>query len=243
MIRESAIRKRSTHREHGLSLLELLIALTIGLFLLAGVVVLVSGLRNTSTTQTQLTQLQDAERLSMTLLTDVIQSAGYYPNPTTYTSVTALPATPPFATAGQAVYGAWGGGGSNPDSISVQFATWQNDGILNCQGGSNTAGPSPTVYVNTFSLDTTTNQLQCSLNNGPAVGLVNGVQDMTILYGIDTSGGASCTDTYLNAAQVQAGNFWNSVCSVMVQLTFANPVNAAAPIQFSRVIDIQSRAD
>ncbi len=73
-------------REHGYTMVELMIAILIGLFLLAGLLTLVMGTRKTSTTQSQLAQLQDNERVSMTLMTNVIQQAGYFPDPTTYTS-------------------------------------------------------------------------------------------------------------------------------------------------------------
>jgi type IV pilus assembly protein PilW len=238
--------RASTHRpargrQHGLSLIELLVALTVGLFLIAGVLTLVTSLKRTYTTQTQLTQLQDSERLAMTMLTDVIQSAGYYTNPQINTA-SVLPANPPlgFAVAGQALTGSSQPAG--PDSISVQFATAPGDGIINCQGGSNVASPAPFVYVNTFSVSPQ-NQLQCQLNGGAQVPLVNGLQNMMIWYGVNTSGGPSCSDSYLRASEVTAGNFWTNVCAVMVQLTFTNPLNAAAPVQFSRVIVLQNLAD
>jgi type IV pilus assembly protein PilW len=69
----------SLHREHGYTLLELMIAILIALFLLAGLLTLAMGTRKTSTTQSQLAQLQDNERIAMTLMTNVIQQAGYFP--------------------------------------------------------------------------------------------------------------------------------------------------------------------
>ena len=239
MSRASSSRRPARRRQHGLSLVELLVALTIGLFLIGGVLTLVATLKRTYTTQMQLTQLQDSERLAMTMLTDVIQSAGYYTNPQINTA-SVLPGTPPFAVAGQALTGTSQPAG--PDTISVQFATAPGDGIMNCQGGSNVASPAPFVYVNIFSVSPQ-NQLQCQLNGGAQVPLVNGLQNMLIWYGVNTSGGPSCSDSYLRASEVTAANNWTNVCSVMVQLTFTNPLNAAAPVQFSRVIVLQNLAD
>jgi type IV pilus assembly protein PilW len=241
MSRVSSSQHPARGRQYGLSLVELLVALTVGLFLIAGVLTLMAGLKKTYTTQMQLTQLQDSERLAMTMLTDVIQSAGYYTNPQINTS-SVLPANPPFAVAGQALTGTSQPAG--PDTISVQFATAPGDGIINCQGGSNVASPAPFVYVNTFSVNPgPQNQLQCQLNGGAQVPLVNNLQNMMIWYGVNTSGGPSCSDSYLRASEVTAGNNWTNVCSVMVQLTFTNPLNAAAPVQFTRVIVLQNLAD
>ncbi len=69
-------------RERGYTMVELMIAILIGLFLLAGLLTLVMGTRKTSTTQSQVAQLQDNERIAMTLMTNVIQQAGYFPDPT-----------------------------------------------------------------------------------------------------------------------------------------------------------------
>ena len=65
-------------RQRGFSLVELSIAILIALFLLGGLVTLVMGTRRTNATQSALSQLQDNERIAMTLITNVVQQAGYY---------------------------------------------------------------------------------------------------------------------------------------------------------------------
>ncbi len=65
----------------GYTLVELMIAVLIALFLLGGLVTLVMGTRRTSTTQSQLSQLQDSQRIAMMLMANVIQQAGYFPDP------------------------------------------------------------------------------------------------------------------------------------------------------------------
>ena len=71
--------------QRGFSLVELMIAMLIALFLLGGLITLVMGTRQTNSTQSQLSQLQDNERIAMTLIGNVVQKAGYFPNPTTQT--------------------------------------------------------------------------------------------------------------------------------------------------------------
>ena len=68
--------------QRGFTLIEILIALVIGVFLLAALLTIVQANRHVYGDQSQLAQLQDSERMAMTLMTDVIQMAGYFPNPT-----------------------------------------------------------------------------------------------------------------------------------------------------------------
>jgi type IV pilus assembly protein PilW len=54
-------------------------------------------------------------------------------------------------------------------------------------------------------------------NTGAAEELIQGVENMQILYGIDT-GGDGVADTYLNAAAVNAATAWAAVASVRIAL-------------------------
>ena len=95
------------------------------------------------------------------------------------------------------------------------------------------------------------NYLTCTLwLNGaqqPAVALVPGITNMTVLYGVQTGNGAATNsaDTYLDAAGVNAGNYWNAVKSVQVTLTFINPMfgqpgQTSPTVQFTRIIDVMN---
>ncbi len=215
----------------GFTVVELMVALLIGLFLLGGMMRLVQDNRRSFASQNQLSQLQDAERMAMTMITDVIQSAGYYPDPTSNSATLVLPATGPFAAAGQAIVGTLGGGPPG-DTISVRYATNSGDGIVNCIGQSNASGGVLT-YTNTFSV--ANGQLVCTMNGTaynvigttpPASGNFTGivVTNMQILYGVTTGSSPNNVDTYYSAAAVPN---WSNVISVKVTLTFANPMYTA----------------
>src|ERR1700680_1633666 len=105
-MRKSHWRARAMHRQQGYTLVELMIALLIGLFLLGGLMTIVQDNRRSFSSQNQLAQLQDSERLAMTIMTDVIQSAGYFPDPTSNSATSALPAVGAIA-AGQAMQGTY----------------------------------------------------------------------------------------------------------------------------------------
>ena len=82
----------SARTQRGFTLVELMVTVGIALFLLYGLVTIVETVRRTSLDQQSLAQLQDQQRFAMTVLTDVIQAGGYFPDPTTWTPATSLPA-------------------------------------------------------------------------------------------------------------------------------------------------------
>lgn len=236
--------------QRGYSLIEVLIAMLVGLFLVGGALTLVQNTRRAYGNQAGMAQLQDQERLAMTILNDVIQAAGFFPDPTTYTSAGSLPAAGVFA-AGQAITGTSG----TSDTISVRFmdgANPLNNQLINCTGGTNSTG-SPVRYINAFSIITvgTTQALACTLStNGAAAAimpLINGVQSMQIWYGVKRNFTVDNTnvDTYLMASQMAAAD-WLNVSSVKVRLTFTNPMSAQpgqpATLAMERVIAIMNRA-
>jgi type IV pilus assembly protein PilW len=244
----------SRKHQSGFTLIELLVALLIGLFLLGGMTLIVQDNKRAFVNQNGLAQLQDGERLAMTLMTDIIQTAGYYPAAVSGTSnTTSLISTASGLTAGQSIIGS-STGTSAGDTVTVQFATVSGDTILNCLGGSNTSGGA-LVYANQFYVQN--NQLMCQLTAGatalPPSALVNNVTSLTINYGVNTNGvgvTGNNVNSYMTTAQVVANAACANVVSVQLTITFANPL-AAVPgggqgtenaITLTRTIDLMQRA-
>jgi type IV pilus assembly protein PilW len=214
---------RHLKTQRGFTLLEIMIAMSIGLFLTGALLTIVQTNKAVFVNQSQLAQLQDSERMAMTLMADVIQRAGYFPDPTVNTAGGTLIASAPFAN-GQTITGAAG------DSVSVRYMTAGGDGILNCSGLSNPVGGANILYVNQFAVvaGVPSGQLVCTMNGTPYT-LVNGVTNLSVLYGVKTNLAAAGNnvDTYLRASQMTPTN-WNNVITVMVTLTFNNPLFVAA---------------
>ncbi len=229
-------RYRTLHAERGFTLIEILIALLIGLFLLGALLTIVQANRAVFGNQNKLAQLQDGERMAMTVMADVIQSAGYFPDPTTNTLTATLTGVAPFAV-GESVNGIYSAAPPG-DQISVRYMTAGGDGILNCSGQSNPTGGPNTLYVNTFQV--LNGQLVCTMN-GTQYNLVNGVTNLSVLYGVKANAGATGNnvDTYMNATQVAAAGLWGSVISAQVQLTFTNPMYVVANQGQPQAISIQ----
>ena len=239
---------RATHQ--GFTLLELMIAMTIGLFLAGALVTVVQTNKNVFLNQNQLEQMQDGQRMAMTLMADIIQTAGYFPDPTTNTALSTLAPSGSFASL-QAITGVHNAA-TPGDSIAVRYMTAPQDGILNCSGlsNANALGGANILYVNSFAVvpGVPSGQLVCTDQTNTAYTLVSGVTNLTVLYGVKTSVGAAGNnvDTYLNAAQMTPSN-WQNVISVWIKLTFLNPLYTAAGqgqaqfITIQRVVDVMNQ--
>jgi len=237
-------------RERGFTMVELMVAITISVFLLGGLLTTVQSTRRAFGDQNQLSQLQDNQRLAMTLMAAVIETAGYYPDPKNNTNTAVMPAVGVFATAGQPIFGVSNASAAG-DTVTVRYGAGLNagptgDNVLNCLGTTNTTVAPYDTFVNQFSV--ANNALTCTLTTSAGaqapVALVNGVQSLGVVYGVKRNAAdtGSCTDTYLQANQMAAAD-WNAVCSITVTLTFINPLAPAGPgIVIRRVIAVMNQA-
>jgi type IV pilus assembly protein PilW len=240
---------KKLNSQQGFTLIELMIAVTVGLFLIGGMLMMVQSTRNAFGNQNALAQLQDNERLVMTFMAEVVEAAGYFPDPVHNVATGVLPVAVPFATAGQSVYGTYNGA-SPYDSVYVRYAAAVNDNVFNCKGLINT-GAAIDVFVNRFWINTADPNnpvLTCTVisNTIPAPGfnvaLVNGVKQLSIWYGVkrnpvDTG---SCADSYVRGDSMTVAD-WTAVCSIKMTVYFTNPINASV-IQITRVIAVMNAA-
>jgi type IV pilus assembly protein PilW len=236
----------------GFSLIELMIAITISVFLIGGLLTLVQGMKRATGTQNGLSQLQDNERFATDILSDVIQATGDYPNPSVsglsgaFAALTVVAQSQNMVFAqGQTVTGV-DTGTSAGSLIAVRYATGgtaappPTDGLISCVGNTSAT---PVTFVNVFGVDANGN-LQCQLTTIDAANtqktttttLVAGVTNLKILYGVQTYGKYLSADAYLTAAQVTAlalpspappgsVNGWSLVKSVQLWLTVKNPLS------------------
>lgn len=217
-------------KQQGLTLVELMIAIAIALFITLGLSLLYVNMKSSFNAQDQMAQLQDAQRVAATMLNTTVESAGYIPNPSpTNTVQSQLPASTTnnldgssFAL-GQFVVGTGGGTGTGTasDTLNVRNQTSGTDNLMNCQGATNAT---QTVWVDSFAIDNN-NNLTCAVNGGTAYTLVANVSAMKVLYGVDIDQDGSA-DTYLTASQMTIA-LYGYVRSVKVTLTFIVPASIA----------------
>src|SRR5208283_557551 len=108
--------------QRGFTLIELMISVLIAIFLLGALLTIVQANRRVFGDQSQLALLQDSERMGITMMADVIQTAGYFPDPTSNTQGGALySATYGAVTfaSGQSLYGTYAAADPG-DSIQVR---------------------------------------------------------------------------------------------------------------------------
>jgi type IV pilus assembly protein PilW len=228
----------------GYTLVELMIAITIALFLLAGVMSIFSSVRRTSLDQTGLAQLQDDERVAMLMLDNAVQQAGY--SGTITGALTATTAN--FPQQGQAITG---GTNAYGDTLTVRYAGDASGTIFNCLGSTMAAGALQEMQ---FSIQLVNGQYQlaCAVNGGQPVPLVRNVRSLSVRYGV-ASGAAQANayapvDAYLDAAGMNANaQNWTNVSSVKITVTFLDPLAGqfgrppAGTITFTAVIGVMGQ--
>lgn len=254
--------------QQGLTLIEMMVAMTIGLVFLLALSALFLSFKQTSQGQHGIAQMQDDQRMAMTILSQVIQSAGYFPNPASATVSTAFGATTSsvsgesFST-GQVIYGMDGANSATPDTLYVRYATTPNDGVLMCDGQSNTT--SSGVYVNKLSASATSVQMTCSEYRQDAasatvsgiVGGVNlssssvctkvgyvGISNIKFLYGIGSSSSSRSVTLYASATAVTNNSAWlyvYSVKPVITQLYCFQQGVAPQAVTFSQTVSLPNQ--
>jgi type IV pilus assembly protein PilW len=214
----------------GFTLIELMVAITIGLFIVSGIGAILVSMRTSFKAQDGLTQMQENARFLLTVLDTTVHNGGYFTDTVNVKADTALPA-PASSNADGTTFAAAQfitGTSGTSDTIDVRFQTATGDGLMNCNGDTNTSGANA-VYTNSFAVNGS-GQLTCAVatNGGlPAAAeiLIDNVSTMKILYGVDTDGDGS-VDTYKPASAITTTAMWNAVGSVQLTLTMKDLVNS-----------------
>ncbi len=178
------------HMPRGFSLVELMVAMTIGLVLLLVIGTVFVSSRQTFNEQENQARLQESGRFALEVIGRSVKQAGHVEIP--FSGFKA-------EFEGTAINGA-NGSGSTADTITLQFEGTLGDS--DCETTAVTVAGQ--VIQNHFSIDATNAELQCdgNLPNVPGVpstgrALLSNVEDLQILYGIDTDANQS-VDQYVD---------------------------------------------
>lgn len=195
---------RAKAKQVGLSLVELMVAVTIGLFLMLVVANLFIGSKQTYTNQDNLSRLQENGRFAIALMGKAIREAGYHNmsfNPPAGYYAANAPKSPtwPYSPGILVITGTEGTSGA-PDSITLA-----QDSPVDCL---NAALAVPAQ--NKYSINSSQQLICTSLPNSNAVGvLLDGVEDLQILYGEKVS------SAYRYVSQPTVSN-WDNVNAVRI---------------------------
>ena len=237
---EPTIMRRTAER--GYTLVEVMVAITISVFLLMGLFSILQQTRQTSGRQSAIAQLQDDERVAMSVLTDIIQQAGYVPE-ANGSGQSKFTADGVFLTAGQVFIA--GPGQVVGDKLTLRYVLGTNDTTLTCIGQPNTGVEA--VYKEIFEVNTFNNvlALACSPSDGSGeVALVNNVANLSFQFAVNSTSASSITaanalgpntetthatgygcpaDTYIATVNMSQYD-WTNVCAVKVDIVFVNPL-------------------
>lgn len=218
------MRAHRTSTAAGFTMVELLVAMTVGLLLTVAVAQLFIGSRRTYATTDDLSRMQENMRYAHDLLTRNVRLIGYMSSPNRY-SVDTDGFTGVY-TGGNLPLQATNGAGTASDTFTAKFqgsndAFGAPDGaVIDCLG--NAVGAA-TIVTNIFSigLDAVSNSpglfCQSSLNaTATPVLVVPNVDNMQVLYGEDTTGDSNA-DRYVPASLLADAN---QVVSMRIALLF-----------------------
>lgn len=273
---------KKTQRSHlfesqqGLSLIELMIALGLGLFIIAGIFQVTFGSRQAFEVIQAQSMMQESGRFATHFIADTARNAGYRNlgviNAADGNSFAqALIDSVDFESNIAAAWpqesffeeGAIAAGADNARSIGFNDAKNQSDvlslrmqgdasddatnfSMSDCQGSMISSAESDRTIVHYYINDN--DMLVCradqsnsgALTTGSVVELVSGVEDMEVVYGVDTFGATS----FQNASAMNASD-WASVRSVRVALLAASnntPLNKGIDRRFD-LLDRSTRID
>lgn len=187
------------------TLIEYMVAITIGLILLAGLATFFIGMKQSTQSQNGISELQENGRFALYFLTNDIQRAGY-------TDVEAsnffLSPSNHIVFDGTANQTADGGNADTSDAIRISY-----EGVTDCLGV-DVNGGAPGTVTNSYYIANGSLMCQGSAGTQP---LIDNVDSMQILYGVDTDNDSS-PNKLINATALSANGEADRVVSVKIAL-------------------------
>ena len=224
-------------KQAGLSLIELMVAMALGLFLLAGIVQVFLGSKQSFNVIHTQTHMQENGRFAMEFIAQSLKNAGYLnagdmeANPEDvalyFFNAIAFPASAgggeswPSSGSFEAdavISGSDNGAGTpaakaDTDVVRVRLMGDFDGSTLDCEGVNLPGGP-PSGPVEMVFYVNANNELVCQGVNGDDVVLVEGVEDMQIQYGVGADGEVT---GYVNASNMDATD-WAGVLAVRLSV-------------------------
>ncbi|MGB1579958.1 MAG: PilW family protein [Nevskiales bacterium] len=220
---------------NGFTLVELLIALAISLFLLAALVQIMASSSAAFRTNEGVSRIQEGGRFAMEIIGRQVRNAGYHSDNISQNLSTDLASWPlntaaapgDFAIEGTDGAAGVGGAPDAPDTLFIRYyipSDCTQDACVNAPININDADINPDEWIEVqFSVDAD-RILRCNIlddtgtNNSISGGnqpLLEGVTNMQVIYGVNVGGNMR----YNTATTVTANGDWPNVVSVRVNLT------------------------
>ncbi len=182
-----------------------MIAMLLGLLLLGGSFQVFLATKNGQRLQNSMAEVQENGRYAIHYLRENILMAGF-------SSLNPIAAFDPTTISDD----------DSNDQITIRFqssADCLGSPLLPAENG---------IAINRLFVDTATQSLRCDGNGGdnePALSMVEGIEAMQILYGVDDSDN-NVANRYITATEVTNANAWDNIVSVRIAL-LARSLNTA----------------
>ena len=208
-----------SNRHSGYTLIELMVAMMLGLFILAGIIQINLSSKKTYQISSYSSVLQDDLKNANHHLSLAARKTGFRSAPW-MSNENAFEADLIFTEKGQVVTGSDGATATDSDILSIRYqgsgdGAGTPDGVVaDCIGDTLDSGD---LAVVTFDIDQ--NILRCTTNNETqgttqTEEMVANIENMQVLYGIDTDGN-NYANHYINASTVAT---WGNVVSIRIAL-------------------------
>ena len=224
-------------KQKGFSLIELLIAMGLGLFMLAGIIQVTVGSRQAFDVIRAQSIIQESGRFSMSFIGRSSRAAGYL-NPGDITTMNGddYAADLVNLVASNAYWlgqngfdeGAIVVGADSTDATLTDADTTLDSFTFRMEGDGDATRPlldcagvaidgTPGIFTRmTFYIDTN-DQLRCDVAGASSVVLVSGVEDMQVLYGVGNASTPNRATRYLTATQMTSAD-WPYVVAMQIGL-------------------------
>jgi type IV pilus assembly protein PilW len=208
--------RQPSAQQRGFTLVEIMVAMTIGLLMMAGILQITLANKESSRLQRNMGFVQENIRSAMEFLARDVRMAGHYINDNPNALILDEDAPVPFlnvsaATIVTSTPVTADGGGANNDQITLT-----RESNTDCLGQ---ATP-PDANGNQFAINhyfISNQRLMCRGNTSAAQPLVDGVESLQILYGENTDGNPLSANRYVQPDQVDD---MKNVVSVRIAMRF-----------------------
>lgn len=213
----------------GMTLIELMVSITLGLLLIAGALQLFLSSRQTYRVRETVARIQENGRVALELVARHARMAGYEPR----ADIVLLPCSNAVdtSTGNCAVLGTEGG--STNDTLSLRYIS---DGTMTGCAGTHFDTMNDVVrsaFRISVDEDTGISNLQCADYPGSELGtpgtagpLVDYVSKLDILYGWQPEANSI---QYVNASQLDTGTKWKQVTSIQITIQVDSPDSRSFP--------------
>ncbi len=234
---------RRRHQHGGYTLIELMVSIAIGLFIVLGLSGIYIVAKKNFLDQDSLGATLENQRYVFTVLTDQVQTAGYFPDPMANNSTAAFPQVTNFS-AGNFIFGVGSANAAN-DSVTVRYQANAADNLSSCTG-SRHKPQATTTYSSKFEVDASKRLICTDADNNQTV-LSENVAGFKILYLADTNGDG-IPDRYFYGDAVTSAGLWGSVYSLQVSYKKIDLEKSSGntvvylPITFQKTIALRNQA-